>query len=297
MLRGLLLAASCIVLSSATAGPERVPVLVELFTSEGCSSCPPADRLLGLLDSQAIVLSEHVDYWDTLGWKDRFSSPAFTERQEAYVHHFGIDGPYTPQMVVDGAAQFNGSDSHQAEAEIKKAASRPRINISLARSDAGIRVETQGAPRDSDLWLALADASASTQVKNGEEQGARAEACGGGSESPQACLVETGRHIRQTGRFTGRKCRPEGCRIPAGSRPGSRARRGDAACARNVACTLFCVRWDMLQLVQMEASEARVPGRTRQAKGISHITEFARRSPAHSYSSADRIPDLPRSTF
>src|SRR5580658_6565078 len=115
MLRGLLVAASCIVLSSAAAGPERVPVLVELFTSEGCSSCPPADRLLGLLDSQAIVLSEHVDYWDTLGWKDRFSSPAFTERQSSYAHSFGLDSPYTPQMVVDGAAQFTGSDAHQAD--------------------------------------------------------------------------------------------------------------------------------------------------------------------------------------
>jgi len=171
MLRSLLLAASCIVLSAAAAGLERAPVLVELFTSEGCSSCPPADRLLGLLDSQAIVLSEHVDYWDQLGWKDRFSSAAFTERQSAYARSFGLDSPYTPQMVVNGAAQFTGSDSQRAEVEIKKAASRPKTSISLARGDAGVRIETEGAPRDADLWLALADASASTQVKNGENRG------------------------------------------------------------------------------------------------------------------------------
>jgi hypothetical protein len=144
---------------------------VELFTSEGCSSCPPADRLLGLLDSQAIVLSEHVDYWDSLGWKDRFSSPAFTERQSAYARSFGLDSPYTPQMVVDGAAQFTGSDARQADAEIRKAATRPRTSINLVRSDAGLKVETQGAPRDAELWLALADSSASTQVKNGENKG------------------------------------------------------------------------------------------------------------------------------
>jgi hypothetical protein len=171
MLRGLLLAASCILLSVAAGAPERAPVLVELFTSEGCSSCPPADRLLGLLDSQVIVLSEHVEYWDSLGWKDRFSSAAFTERQSSYAHSFGIDGPYTPQMVVDGAAQFTGSDSRQAQAEIQKAAGRPRIDISLVRSAAGVRIETQGAAHDADLWLALADSSASTQVKNGENKG------------------------------------------------------------------------------------------------------------------------------
>jgi hypothetical protein len=171
-MRSLLFAASCtVLLSTAVAVPERAPVLVELFTSEGCSSCPPADRLLGLLDSQAIVLSEHVDYWDGLGWKDRFSSPAFTERQSAYARSFGLDSPYTPQMVVDGAAQFTGSDARQADAEIRKAAARPRTSISLVRSDAGLKVETQGAPRDADLWLALADSSASTQVKNGENKG------------------------------------------------------------------------------------------------------------------------------
>jgi hypothetical protein len=171
MVRSLLLAALCIVASAMAANPERAPVLVELFTSEGCSSCPPADRLLERLDPQAIVLSEHVDYWDQLGWKDRFSSPAFTERQQLYAHQFGLDSPYTPQMVVDGAAQFVGGDAHSASVEIEKAADHPKAHINLARSGAGVRVEIQGAPKEADIWLALADNSGSTKVAAGENKG------------------------------------------------------------------------------------------------------------------------------
>jgi hypothetical protein len=171
MLRNLLLAASWVVLSAAATDPQRRPVLVELFTSEGCSSCPPADRNLEQLDSKAIVLSEHVDYWDRLGWKDRFSSPAFTERQEGYARAFGLDSPYTPQMVVDGAAQFTGGDARRAAVEIENAAGQPKAPVRLARTGSGVQVEIERVPHDGDVWLALADNAASSKVMAGENKG------------------------------------------------------------------------------------------------------------------------------
>ena len=171
MLRNLFIAASCMALTAVASDPARMPVLVELFTSEGCSSCPPADLHLARLDSQVIVLSEHVDYWDSLGWKDKFSSPSFTERQQVYAKQFGLDSPYTPQMVVDGVAQFTGGDARRAMAEIDKAASHPKTDIFLARSGGGIEVEIQGSAREAGIWLALADNSALTKVAAGENKG------------------------------------------------------------------------------------------------------------------------------
>jgi hypothetical protein len=171
MLRNLFFAAWCVVLSAGAVGAQRAPVLVELFTSEGCSSCPPADRLLEQLDARAIVLSEHVDYWDRQGWKDRFSSFAFTQRQELYARLFRVERPYTPQMVVDGAIEFLGGDAQRAADEIALAAGQPKIDLRLARTASGVSVEIAAAPKSADVMLALAEASAQTHVGGGENKG------------------------------------------------------------------------------------------------------------------------------
>src|ERR1700730_2664543 len=116
------------------------PILVELFTSEGCSSCPPAETLLRTLDSaqpipgaQLIVLEEHVVYWDDQGWRDPFSSHAFTVRQTDYVKRLHLNsGPYTPQMVIDGAEAFVGSDRAHARRALAKAAKLQKVNVEIS---------------------------------------------------------------------------------------------------------------------------------------------------------------------
>lgn len=99
--------------------------VVELFTSEGCSSCPPADDAVAKIDKQygdqVYVLGYHVDYWDHLGWKDVYSRAAFTERQKKYANHFKLNGIYTPQVIVNGQSEFVGSDKSRLQSEVKKA--------------------------------------------------------------------------------------------------------------------------------------------------------------------------------
>jgi hypothetical protein len=160
------------------------PVLVELFTSEGCSSCPPADALLMRLgrtqqvrEASVIVLEEHVDYWDRLGWKDPFSSEAATARQEEYGEAFGGQQVYTPQMVVDGHAEFVGNSEGEALRAVRAAGSAPKPAVHLSWTD-GVKLEihvepltnaTQGdAPQ---VVLAVAENMLHSDVKRGENAG------------------------------------------------------------------------------------------------------------------------------
>ncbi|RZU39202.1 DUF1223 domain-containing protein [Edaphobacter modestus] len=168
------------------ASATRTPVLVELFTSEGCSSCPPADKLLAVLQKEQpvtsaniIVLEEHVDYWDRQGWRDRFSSSQFTQRQNFYAPRLNFDDPYTPQMVVDGQSQFLGSDSSKALSAIRQAVQAPKIELSLSApaivgrqvsSSVSAIVSGSTLPRG-DLYAVLVDPSAFSEVKAGENGG------------------------------------------------------------------------------------------------------------------------------
>ena len=166
----------------------RTPILVELFTSEGCSSCPPADALLSKLDQQPVagaelvVLSEHVDYWNHLGWKDPYSSRLYSDRQDAYAGRFGSDGVYTPQMVVDGTYQFVGSSSRAANQAFAEALNAPKIPVhlsSISLEPANIlhaHVEIEAAPASSEpgeaeVYIAIALNRAESRVAQGENGG------------------------------------------------------------------------------------------------------------------------------
>jgi len=168
------------------------PVLVELFTSEGCSSCPPADELLAKLQQQQpvtgaeiITLSEHVDYWNHLGWADPFSSAQFSARQSAYAHRFGARNIFTPQMVVDGRNEFVGSDVATARKAIAEAARQPKAAITVRaaapenHSDPSavqleVRIDNPGAASvkgQLDIVLAIAESGLRSSVQRGENKG------------------------------------------------------------------------------------------------------------------------------
>ena len=167
----------------------RTPVVIELFTSEGCSSCPPADALLQKLDqsqpvggAELIVLSEHVDYWNDIGWTDPYSSHEYTERQSAYADRFGLNTVYTPQMVVDGNFELVGSDERRALKTIQEAAmlKKAPVCVSVGASDdktASIHVEAgpltspTDAAQSASVFLGIADDSDESQVSRGENAG------------------------------------------------------------------------------------------------------------------------------
>jgi hypothetical protein len=165
--------------------PAKTAVLVELFTSEGCSSCPAADTLLAKLvqeqsiaDVEIVPLSLHVDYWDHQGWKDPFSSKVFTARQQEYSKIFGEDRVYTPQMVVDGRDEFTGSDEKAALRTVRAAAARPRLPLTLDARASGpavrLSIDLPAAPAGSEpieVMVALTEDDLSSVVRRGENGG------------------------------------------------------------------------------------------------------------------------------
>ncbi|HVN08610.1 MAG TPA: DUF1223 domain-containing protein [Patescibacteria group bacterium] len=165
----------------------RVPVVVELFTSEGCSDCPPADALLAQLDQKqpvqgtmVIPLEEHVDYWDSQGWRDPFSSAIFTDRQQVYAQRFGST-PYTPEMVVAGKTGFVGSRSSTALQAIAAAGQIPQAAVALTVGPgkdaesivASVRLDSfpPGIRDKANVRLAVTEDDLSSQVGAGENAG------------------------------------------------------------------------------------------------------------------------------
>lgn len=181
---GILILALAAGLSAVAAAEEPSgPVLVELFTSQGCASCPPADRLLAQLGEEhgdeVVPLAFHIDGWNHLGWTDPFSSAAWTRRQAAYTRELEAT-PYTPQAVVGGGAEVLGSDERAIRAAVAAAAAEPQGELALtltpADSEVGVTVEVTlpSALRDRklDLMVAVFESGLVTPVERGENGGA-----------------------------------------------------------------------------------------------------------------------------
>lgn len=172
------------------AGSMRTPVVVELFTSEGCSSCPPADSLLSRMAEQqpidnveVIALEEHVDYWNELGWVDPFSSREWTARQQIYAEVLGNGNSYTPQMVVDGKTEFVGSQSRKAWQAVQQAAAQQKAAVTLRPANSSPDTGTEnlsvsiaklpesGHRDTAEVWLAITETGLHSDVKRGENAG------------------------------------------------------------------------------------------------------------------------------
>jgi hypothetical protein len=163
----------------AAQAADKRPVVVELFTSQGCNSCPPADAFLGELTRRddVLALSLHVDYWDYIGWKDPFAQRAHTDRQRSYSRALSQRYVYTPQMVVDGVLQGVGSDRAEIGKLIDKARKAAEGGPTLAISGAGaqrvLRIGAGKAPSPATVWLVGFDRAHETPIRAGENSGKR----------------------------------------------------------------------------------------------------------------------------
>jgi hypothetical protein len=158
---------------ATTAQAQQAPVVVELFTSQGCSSCPPADAFLTDLARQrgdVLPLAFHVTYWDSLGWKDPYSLDAATARQRQYARHLGDDGVYTPQMVVDGTTGFVGSSRSQGLSAISSAPPKP-VPVSLDRDGQNLLIKVGAGSGQAEVLLIGFDPAHETQIGRGENSG------------------------------------------------------------------------------------------------------------------------------
>jgi len=170
------ISALLILATAAMAAPVRADptglVVVELFTSQGCSSCPPADAILAELTRRPNVLplGFHVDYWDRLGWRDPFSSAAATARQQSYARAFGLPAVYTPQVVINGRHEAVGSD-RQTINTVMAAAARMPVRVALAVEHNALSIRVGAGPGEGRLWLVTFDRQHETSVKRGENAG------------------------------------------------------------------------------------------------------------------------------
>lgn len=158
----------------------KTPVLVELFTSEGCPTCPPAEKVLAYLqkeqpaaNAEIITLALHVDYWNRGGWNDRFSSPLFSQRQEIYRDKFKIPAVYTPQMIVDGERYFVGSKGDEAVKVIGNAVKNVKAEIELTVIGNRIKIKIPSVQSHdvASIFLAIAEDDLSSQIIKGENRG------------------------------------------------------------------------------------------------------------------------------
>ena len=180
----LTLCAAGLAAAQTPTGQDRIPVLAELFTSEGCSSCPPADRLLEWLSKQqpvdgvyVVAMSEHVTYWDHQGWKDPFGASRFTERQQMYANRLGSGDVFTPQLIVDGTTALIGSDTAALKRALADASRTPKppltVEASLTASGDVSGVASgpglqAGAAEDADVLWALTEDDLVVDVRRGE---------------------------------------------------------------------------------------------------------------------------------
>jgi hypothetical protein len=171
---------------ASEAAASKMPVVLELFTSEGCSSCPPADRLLQSLDEKQpfggadlVVLSEHVDYWNGDGWVDPYSSRLFSARQQSYAEHFGLEGVYTPQMVIDGQRETLGGNAVEIRKAVEAVTRDRKFTLTVANAAReGNRIrfhltsaDLPGAEGPVTVYVAIAENKVQSNIAGGENGG------------------------------------------------------------------------------------------------------------------------------